>query len=777
MGARNRLVTEGDSRLRLARKGAPTSSDRTLSKLRRRAALMLWAEGLVLAIAPAGGLLLAYAALALFGFGGAWLFGATAGFALAAFGYGLFKFHRPGGADIDRRIERASKLRHRPFATIGDAPANADPADTTSAAWAIWQAHQRRIAGSLAGARAGGPDLRAAARDPYALRGLLLLLLLTGIVFAGPAAPSRLAAAFILPAWPFTGPRVSAWITPPAYDPSPPLLLAPGQSVTVLTGSQLTTIVNGPRHAPALRLGTTRFAATELGPNSHRADATLDRSGRLLIGPWWHRIGNWNITVVQPAAPSISLAGLSQPDPQHLQIGWHASDKYGLASISLRLLPNGYPDALPEDFVLDPNGQAARLNISDTPYAGLSLNLTLNARNLAGVNTSTTSPVSFALLPALLNDRTAEFLSGIRQRLALQPDRLAQAGRQVGQIAAFPPTLISYAADLQLAALGAAMAGKQTTPLDAVDRLGRLIDEIEAGPDYEPARALAAANQALMRALEQGLNGNLASQQQLQNLLQAMQNALARHLAAISPSPSAGLPPGSQVIGMSSLSQLAQKIAADEAAGKTAQAAQELRQLEATLNALQSARPMSAAQAAQAAAAAQGGQDLARLMSGEAGLLNQTHQGKGTPAQQQALQNGLAAAQGALQKAGINLPGMDGAGKAMGEAQQALGQPDDDAAELAEAGAIQNLQRAAAALAAATARSFSVGDGSGTLPEENPLGESANGAPDEQSQPGFGTPAANPADAIQQQIIKQDENANLPAATHQYFGRLLSTGQ
>jgi hypothetical protein len=743
-----------------------------LVPLRRRAAAILWTEALVLAVAPAAAMLLAYAVLALFGFGGTWLFTAVALFAAGAFGYGLFKLRPPAGTDIDRRIERASNLQHRPFATIGDAPANADPA-----AWAIWRAHQRRIASSLAGARTGGPDLRAANRDPYALRGLLLLLLLTGFVCAGPAAPGRLAAAFVLPAWPFTGPRVSAWITPPAYDPSPPLLLAPGQSVTVLTGSQLTAIVNGPRHAPALSLGATGFADTELGPYSHRADAVLNRSGRLLIGPWWHRIGDWTITVVQPTSPSISLAGLSQPDPQHLQIGWHASDKYGLASIGLLLLPAGYPDALPEDFALDPNGQAARLNIADTPYAGLSLNISLTARNIAGVTTTVTPPLNFTLLPALLNDRTAEFLAGIRQRLALQPDRLVQAGRQVGQIAAFPPTLISYAADLQLAALGAAMAAKETAPRQAVDRLGRLINEIEAGPDYEPARALAAANQALMRALEQGLNGNQTNQQQLQNLLQAMQQALARHLAAINPAPSAGLPPGAQVIGMSSLNQLAQKIAADEAAGKTAQAAQELRQLEATLNALQSAQPMTAAQAAQAAAAAQGGQALAQLMSGEAGLLNQTHQGTGTPAQQQGLQNGLAAVAGALQKAGINLPGMDGAAKAMGQARQALGQPDNGAAESAEASAIQSLQRAAAALAAASARSFSVGDGSGTLPEENPLGESANGAPDEQSQPGFGTPAANPADAIQQQIMKQDENADLPAATHQYYGRLLNTGQ
>ncbi len=727
---------------------------------------MLWAEALVISVAPAGFVMLAYVALALFGLAGPAAFAAALLIALLALGFGLVRLRVPTAQNIDRRIEAASGLRHRPLAAADDTPAGDDPL-----AAALWAAHQRRVAAALRGARVGGPAFGTADRDPYALRGLLLLVLLTGLVCAGPAALPRLAAAFVLPAWPFTGPSVDAWITPPAYDSAPPLLLTPGRPATALAGSRLTVIVNGPTGAPLIRFGAAPVDAQSLDARSHRADTVLTRSGRLVVGPWWHRLGTWTIDVVTPAAPTLRLTEFTLIDPQHLRIGWQAADPYGLTGIRAVFQPAGHPGALREAFALSPDAHSARLDIAPSPYAGLAVNVTLSASNLAGRNASTALRQPFLLPPATLRDKTAIALAAVRQNLALNPGTIGAAGAAVQKIAALPPSLISFSADLRLAALGTGMALHATGAAAAADRLGALIAEIEAGPDYAPRRALAQADQALLHALERGLNGQRSSAGEVRNLLQAMRDALARHLAAIAPQ-TASPPQGGQRIDMSALDQLAQKIAADEAAGRTAQAAQELKQLEAALNALQSATPMSAAQAAQAQAQAQAAQALSQLTNGEAALLDETHRGTATSGEQGALSSALGALEQQLKQAGMALPGLPDAGRAMQSAQGALNQQDSGQAEAAEAQAIQNLQKAASALAAETPKTFSVGQtgqGLGAMPGS----EGVNGAPDESSDPGLGNPTANPADAIQQQIIKQDANPALPPATHQYLGRLL----
>ena len=122
-------------------------------------------------------------------------------------------------------------------------------------------------------------------------------------------------------------------------------------------------------------------------------------------------------------------------------------------------------------------------------------------------------------------------------------------------------------------------------------------------------------------------------------------------------------------------------------------------------------------------------------MQGQASLLNQTAQGNATPGQQAQLQTDLKYMEAALAKAGIpNLPGLQGAAKAMGDAQSALTQHDDGNAQTAETSAIQNLQKAATALQNETAQSLSLGM-SGEMLNQNPSGNDPNGSNDDLSIP------------------------------------------
>ena len=74
--------------------------------------------------------------------------------------------------------------------------------------------------------KAGMPLPRLSARDPFALRALVLVLVVATFFAAGGDRTKRVAAAFdwhgvVTPA----NYRIDAWVTPPAYTGRPPLIL------------------------------------------------------------------------------------------------------------------------------------------------------------------------------------------------------------------------------------------------------------------------------------------------------------------------------------------------------------------------------------------------------------------------------------------------------------------------------------------------------------------------------------------------------------------------
>jgi hypothetical protein len=118
---------------------------------------------------------------------------------------------------------------------------------------------------------------------------------------------------------------------------------------------------------------------------------------------------------------------------------------------------------------------------------------------------------------------------------------------------------------------------------------------------------------------------------------------------------------------------------------------------------------------------------------------------------------------------------MQDAGTSMQAAQDALSQQNTGAAQSAEAGSIQNLQKAAAALQRAAQQSLTLGPGGSDSPA--PDSDLPDGNSEDLQVPGLALPGSNPADAIEQEIMRLDANPNLPAATHQYLHRLLSPDQ
>ncbi|TIT17608.1 MAG: DUF4175 domain-containing protein, partial [Mesorhizobium sp.] len=141
--------------------------------------------------------------------------------ALAAL-YPLRFFRTPSSAEVDRRIEAANRLLHSPVQVQTDRPSGKESIFSQ----ALWREHQRRMADQLGQLGGDVPRTRVPERDPWALRAVAALLLVTAFAFSFGPSGGRLSDGFVArAARDVVPPRIDAWVTPPAYTGRPPVFL------------------------------------------------------------------------------------------------------------------------------------------------------------------------------------------------------------------------------------------------------------------------------------------------------------------------------------------------------------------------------------------------------------------------------------------------------------------------------------------------------------------------------------------------------------------------
>ncbi|PRY93640.1 uncharacterized protein (TIGR02302 family) [Hasllibacter halocynthiae] len=318
---------------------------------------------------------------------------------ITALVHGARRFRSPTWAEAAARLD--ATLPGRPLGTLADAP-SMSPSDPATSA--IWAAHQRRMAARLKGARAVPGDLRASARDPFALRYVAMLALALGLLF-GPAL--RLGAAPDLPPLalgpsdgPPPGPAWEGWIAPPAHTGLPVLYLADqdAQVLRVPEGSEITLRLYG----EGLTLDETIDADGPEGGEGAFA-LTADGPGLLAIrGPGGRE---WGVEPLPDAPPEVASAGPMERTPEgETQLPFALRDDYavtaGTARIALDLpavdrIFHLAPEPEPrEAFVLDlplpisgDRGAFEEILVADLarhPFAGLPVVVTLRAEDGAG---------------------------------------------------------------------------------------------------------------------------------------------------------------------------------------------------------------------------------------------------------------------------------------------------------------------------------------------------------------------------------------------------------
>jgi uncharacterized protein (TIGR02302 family) len=467
-------------------------------------------------------------------------------FAIAALAtlFPLIRFRWPSREDGLARLDRGTGIRHRPATALTDTLATQDPV-----ARALWLVQRERTLSSLKKIRAGLPSPRLAIHDPWALRALVLVLLVATWIAAGGERGARIAAAFdwngvLAPA----NVRVDAWITPPLYTGRPPIILSAANKDATTTdaavlpvpaGSTLIVRSSGGALDVVLSGGVTEAApAAEAPKGTNERHFTVAADGTAHVrAPSGQPL--WKFTATADRAPTIALA--KDPERQargSLQMSYKLEDDYGVTEAHAQFAARNTdtkgvkPRPLfdpPEFALVLPNartrngvGQTVK-DLSEDPYAGADVTLTLTAKDEAG-NEGKSEPFNTRLPERLFTKPLPRALIEQRRILALDAHQSGQVALALEALMIAPEAFTAEAGQyLGLRSVSAQLdrARTDTALREVVASLWALAVTIEDGDITDVDKALKAAQDALKQALERG-----ASDEEIKKLTENLRAAL-----------------------------------------------------------------------------------------------------------------------------------------------------------------------------------------------------------------------------------------------------------
>jgi uncharacterized protein (TIGR02302 family) len=538
----------------------------------------------------------------------------------------LSRFRWPSRADALGRLDRGTGIRHRPATALSDTVTTKDPV-----ALALWQESRARTLASLTRIRAGLPSPRLAIHDPWALRGLVVIMMVAAYVAAGGERNLRVASAFdwngvLTPA----NIRVDAWVTPPVYTGKPPIILASANkesgvpasgTLPVPAGSTVIVRSSGGTLDVVAGGGVTEAAATEQAPKgTNEKHFTVAGDGTVHVrAPSGQP--QWRFSATPDRPPTIALVKDPERQPRgSLQMSYKIEDDYGVneahAQFTARRADgakesgkDGAKDAAaprplfepPQFSLVLPNARTrngvgqTQKDLSEDPYAGADVTLTLTAKDEAG-NTGKSEPFNMRLPERLFTKPLARALIEQRRILALdanQNDKVyaaldalmiapelftPQAGHYLG--------LFSVARELEAARTDDALRG-------VVASLWALAVSIEDGDISDVEKALRAAEESLKQALERG-----ASDEEIKKLTENLRAALDKYLRQLAEqlknNPqqlSRPLDPNTKMLTQRDLENMLQQIEREARRGNREAAMDALKRLGDIMRELQMAQP------------------------------------------------------------------------------------------------------------------------------------------------------------------------------------------
>ncbi|HZP75919.1 MAG TPA: TIGR02302 family protein [Pseudolabrys sp.] len=468
----------------------------------------------------------------------------------------LVRLRLPSTDDALRRLDRGSGAAHRPATAMADAIA-ANEHDPVSQA--LWRAHVERAILAARSLKAGWPAPRLAARDPQALRALVLILVLVTFFAASGERWKRIGAAFDWQG--IAAPanfRVDAWVTPPPYTQRAPVMLPglrPGElaqlpgPVSVPAGSQLIVRATGKVKLALATRGGLEDAAPEARPQAlpagteeHRFIVKQDGSVTL------RGVGEdvtWTFNAIPDRAPTIALT--KDPEVQargSLLLAYSMEDDYGVTdahavferkadgeSDKARPLygPPQFPLVLPQARTRSGTAQTLR-DVTDHPWAGAEVTMTLVAHDEAG-NEGRSEPFDLRLPQRAFVKPLARALVEQRQILAMDANAKIPVLKALDALSIAPERFTPEAGVyLGLRSIYWQLTHARTDDAlrDVVAALWTMALSIENGNVSDAEQALRQAEENLRQALDRG-----ASDEEIKKLMDQLRAAMDKFMQAL----------------------------------------------------------------------------------------------------------------------------------------------------------------------------------------------------------------------------------------------------
>ena len=549
----------------------------------------------------------------------------AAGLALLAALVPLVAFRRPGAAEVDRRIEAANRLTHRPVTTQTDRPSGSgDPF-----AAALWREHQRRMADRLGGVRGDLPRTRLPEHDPWGLRAAAVLLLIVAFAFSLGPLGGRIGDAFrahatdeVVPA------RIDAWVTPPAYTGKAPIFLTADanralDAFTVPEGSEVAVRVTGGSGDESLAFldadGNSRAIEPSTGADgSGRAAiagarqfaATLDADGVVALSRGEEALDRWAFAVTPDAPPVIRLTEEpSRAVNGSLKLRYEVEDDYGASAavgeFVLEQAPGEdarplyqapeMPLTLPRRNGRDIAAETTR-DLTEHVWAGHRVKMRLKVTDAAGQEGLSEEKI-FVLPERIFTNPLALAVVEHRQIFSLDANRKPDVLDLIDAITLRPDDTfenLSHYLGIMTGRTRLDIAESDETLREAADYMWDMALAIEDGDLTAAEKRLRQAQEALRQALENG-----ASDEEIEELMAELREAMREYLREFAEramqNPDMAqqmpqMPQDGQEMRQSDLERMMDQIEELAKSGAREQAQELLSQLEEMMNNLQAGR-------------------------------------------------------------------------------------------------------------------------------------------------------------------------------------------
>jgi uncharacterized protein (TIGR02302 family) len=658
--------------------------------------LLMLLEQVARAIAPAVAVILAFVILALFDVFAIlplWLHWVLLGLFVAALGgalwYGFKGWHLPARGDVLHRLEADSGLTHRPLTHLTDRQASnlVDPWATV-----LWAHHQKKLLAGLGELNLQAPKSEIARKDPWALRGLAVLLLALGVGIAWEQSGSRIVASVAPPARAasdLSAITVEAWITPPDYTRLAPIALKAdpaagtpeddGRPIDVPVGSKLLVQIQGLDAAASLNANNAAKPLEMLDSETQRAELVLKQGDKIGITGGGLDVG-WPIQLRPDMPPTAALQQPRATERGVLRLVYGGNDDFGVND--MRLVITKGKDSL--EVPLASQGADPRQvkgssyqDLTAHPWAGLPVELRAVARDALG-QIGASAPVAMTLPERKFYNPVARAIIEQRKQLAKESGANAlPVARRLVQLMTQPDAFDGNVTTFL--ALDFMVKRLTSGPMDK-DGLANVMQlmwdtalALEDGGVSMAMRELRRLQHELEDALARG-----ASEEEIERLMNELQQAMNEYLRQMQEQlaqamqkgmPMGQLNPNALQLSQQDLNEMLNQARRMAQNGARDSAQQMLQQLQNMLENLQMGMPMQG----------QGGNgeaqrmlnDLGKIMKGQQELLQDTFRRQ--RGQQPGDQSGEGMGEGQGQGNGQGQPNGNGAG-AQEQLRQQLGE-------------------------------------------------------------------------------------------------------